>query len=511
MKKPLLLLFGLILSVISVLSQKNLQKINGADKIMLNQLMAKHKKIAPTLKNLSCYDTLRYAEAKEQFLTVSPNYYFLELWKADNEEVAMTYLSSFTNSIHGVEFLARKNSVATPANILVQASIYSVNQSFDPNTLIGSATINISNSTNFQYYTVNFPVPLMVSGNYCVVIKPVTTNGIIDIVVNDVAVTANDEMFCRFKSDYYASSGGLWIAIPSFSEFVIQPANFEPLVAPIVSYPLSTQISANEQIICENESLTLNSQISPNGIYGNRFYNWYSFLSHFNIGTIDSTLQWETPGSTIANTIYGTQTNVQYNSAAQFNTTLVNDFGFYSSCLDQDTMIITINEPNTNAGDDLIICEGESVTLTASGANSYSWNNNVTNGVPFNPTFSSQFIVEGQSQYGCVRNDTLQVTVNPITNSVINAINMDSLEINGTTYYESGTYYQTLTNLNGCDSLITINLTINHTGIETLNLSSHKSPLYYLDLNGKVISPRKNIMMFAIMEDGTVIRVFEID
>jgi hypothetical protein len=351
----------------------------------------------------------------------------------------------------------------------------------------------------------------MVSGNYCVVIKPVTTNGIIDIVVNDVAVTANDEMFCRFKSDYYASSGGLWIAIPSFSEFVIQPANFEPLVAPIVSYPLSTQISANEQIICENESLTLNSQISPNGIYGNRFYNWYSFLSHFNIGTIDSTLQWETPGSTIANTIYGTQTNVQYNSAAQFNTTLVNDFGFYSSCLDQDTMIITINEPNTNAGDDLIICEGESVTLTASGANSYSWNNNVTNGVPFNPTFSSQFIVEGQSQYGCVRNDTLQVTVNPITNSVINAINMDSLEINGTTYYESGTYYQTLTNLNGCDSLITINLTINHTGIETLNLSSHKSPLYYLDLNGKVISPRKNIMMFAIMEDGTVIRVFEID
>ena len=510
MKKTLTLLFGLTFSFASVFSQKNLQKINGADKLMLNQLMAKHKK-TPTSKNLSCFDTLRYAETKEQSLSVSPNYYFLELWRADNEEISMTYLSSFTNSIHGIEFLARKNSGATPTNIVVQASIYSVNQSFDPSTLIGSATINISNSSNFQYYTVNFPVPLTVSGNYSVVIRPVTTNGIIDIVVNDVAVTAYDEMFSRFKSDYYASSGGQWIAIPSFSEFVFQPANFEPLVAPIVSYPLGTQISANEQIICKNETLTLNSQISPNGIYGNRFYNWYSFISHFNTGTIDSTLQWQTPGSTISNTTYGTQTNVQYNSVAQFNVTLVNDFGFNSICLDQDTMIITINEPNINAGNDVIICEGESVTLNASGANSYSWNNNITNGVPFNPTISGQYIVEGQSQYGCVKNDTIQVTVNPITNSVINAVNMDSLSINGTTYYESGIFYQTLTNINGCDSVITINLTISHTGIETLHLSSNKTPLYYLDLNGRVISPRKNTVMFAVLENGEVIRVFEIE
>jgi hypothetical protein len=354
-------------------------------------------------------------------------------------------------------------------------------------------------------------VPLTVSGNYCVVIKPITTNGIIDLVVNDVAVTSNDEMFSRFKSDYYASSGGQWIAIPSFSEFVVQPANFEPLVAPIVSYPLGTQITASEQIICKNETLVLNSQITPNGIYGNRFYNWYSFLSHFNNSTIDSTLNWQTPASTINNSSYGIQTSVQYNNVALFNVTLNNDFGFYSSCLDQDTIIITINEPNTTAGNDVVICEGESITLTGSGANNYTWNNNVSNGVPFNPTTSGQFIVAGQSQYGCVKNDTLNVTVNPITNSVINAINLDSLDINGTTYYESGTYYQTLTNINGCDSVITINLTINHTGIETLILSNKKTPLYYLDLNGKVISPRKNTVMFAVFEDGEVIRVYEME
>ena len=510
MKKTLLLFVGLTLYLNPIFAQKTMQKIEGIEGVQLKSMLAKHKK-GTQLKNLNCFDTLRYAEAKEEFLATNPTYYFLELYKSDNEEMSMAYLSNFTNSIHGVEFLARNNSSSTPTNIVVQASIYAANQTFEPSTLIGSATINISNTTNFQYHIINFPVPLTVSGNYCVVIKPITTNGIIDLLVNDIAVTPYDEMFSRFKSDYYASSGGQWIAIPSFSEFVVQPANFEPLVAPIVSYPLGTQITASEQIICKNETLVLNSQITPNGIYGNRFYNWHSFLSHFDNGTIDSTLNWQTPASTINNSSYGIQTSVQYNNIALFNVTLNNKFGFESSCLDQDTMIITINEPNTNAGNDVVICEGESVTLTGSGANNYTWNNNVSDGVPFNPTTSGQFITAGQSQYGCIKNDTLNVTVNPITNSVINAINLDSLDINGTTYYESGTYYQTLTNINGCDSVITINLTINHTGIETLLLSSKKTPLYYLDLNGKVISPRKNTVMFAVFEDGEVIRVYEME
>jgi hypothetical protein len=338
MKKLLLFIaFGSLFG--SIVAQSRIHLIEN-NPTLINHIKPKKKQ---TLKNITCQDTLRYAEAKEEFLSANPTYYSMELWNADNEEISLAYTASFTHSIYGLEILAKRNLSSVPTSVVLQASIYSANQSFEPTTLIGLATFTISIASNFYYYTVNFPNPLVVNGNYCVVIKPITPNSIVDLYINDVAVSSYDETFCKFKSDFYASSSGNWISIPNIIEFGTQ--NFEPLIAPIVSYPLQTQITANEQIICKGENFALNAQINPNGIYGNRFYNWYSFLSHFNPGTIDSTLNWQTPNSTISINSYGTQTNVQYNTVAQHNVTLLNNFGLYSTCLDQDTVIITINEP----------------------------------------------------------------------------------------------------------------------------------------------------------------------
>jgi hypothetical protein len=503
--KKLFLNIAIFATFLGANAQSRLHKIES--NLTLHSVNAKNKN---QLKNMNCQDTLRYGLTKEEILSANPTYFFLDLRRADNDEMSLAFLSNFTNSIHGVEIYARRNSTSQAQNVVVQASIYSANQSFEPSALIGSATLNITNSANFQYYTFNFPVPLTVNGNYCVVIKPITTNGIIDLTVNDAAVSSHDELFCRFKSDGFASSSGQWISIPSFVEFGPTPANFEPLVAPIVSYPLQTQITANEQIICKGENLALNAQINPNGIYGNRFYNWYSFLSHFNPGTIDSTLNWQTPNSTISINSYGTQTNVQYNTVAQHNVTLLNNFGLYSTCLDQDTLIVTINQPNTSAGNDTAICAGESVSLSGSGANSYTWNNNIQNGVAFTPTSTNTYIVTGQSVYGCTKSDTAIVVVNPLSTGTITESHLDSVVINGITYFESGTYQQILTNVNGCDSTLTINLTMSHTGINDHTIGSGKI-LYYFDLNGKVIPKRKNTFMFAVYQDGEIKRVFEME
>jgi hypothetical protein len=504
--KKLLFTISIYVCAIGVNAQNRLHHIEG--NLTLNPVNAKKK---TQTKNLNCQDTLRYALNKEEILSANPTYYFLELHRADNDEISLAFLSNFTNSIHGVEILARRNSISQAQNVVVQASIYSANQSFEPASLIGSATLNITNSANFQYYTFNFPVPLTVNANYCVVIKPITTNGIIDLIINDAAVSSYDELFCRFKSDAFASSSGQWISIPSFVEFGPTPANFEPLVSPIVSYPLATQITANEQIICKQENLVLNAQINPNGIYGNRFYNWYSFLSHFNPGTIDSTLNWQTPNSTISINSYGTQTSVQYNSVTQHNVSLINNFGFYGNCTDQDTVIITINEPATSAGNDITLCDGETVTLNGAGANTYTWNNGISNGIAFTPSNSGTYVVTGTSTYGCSKNDTLEITVNAIDNVTITETHLDSVTINNTTYYETGLYTQTLTNANGCDSIITINLTINHTGINNMLQLNDKKPLYFIDLNGKIITPRKNTFMLAVFEDGEIVRVFEME
>ena len=85
------------------------------------------------------------------------------------------------------------------------------------------------------------------------------------------------------------------------------------------------------------------------------------------------------------------------------------------SCTATDNVLVTVNPlPIVNGGSDQTVCENTSVTLTATGANNYSWNNGVTNGVAFIPTVGSvSYVVTGTSAFNCNNTDTVVVTVNP--------------------------------------------------------------------------------------------------
>lgn len=80
--------------------------------------------------------------------------------------------------------------------------------------------------------------------------------------------------------------------------------------------------------------------------------------------------------------------------------------------------------------------------------------------------------------------------------------------VNGQTYTQSGTYTDTLVNAAGCDSIVTLNLTMSYTGIEEINPNSSKKLLRITDLSGKETPFRKNTVLLFVYEDGTVERVF---
>ena len=83
--------------------------------------------------------------------------------------------------------------------------------------------------------------------------------------------------------------------------------------------------------------------------------------------------------------------------------------------------------------------------------------------------------------------------------------------VNGQTYTQSGNYIDTLTNAVGCDSIVTLNLTMSYTSIEELSPSIDKKLIKITDLNGKEVPFRKNVVLLFIYDDGTVERVFEVD
>jgi len=99
----------------------------------------------------------------------------------------------------------------------------------------------------------------------------------------------------------------------------------------------------------------------------------------------------------------------------------------------------------------------------------------------------------------------------PITSTLYQtALDSFTWPLNGQTYTQSGTYTQTLTAANGCDSTITLILTLNFTGLNELSQYAKKL-VKITDLNGKIIPRRKNTLMLFIYVDGTVERVVEME
>jgi gliding motility-associated-like protein len=85
-------------------------------------------------------------------------------------------------------------------------------------------------------------------------------------------------------------------------------------------------------------------------------------------------------------------------------------------CISNDQVLVTINPiPTVSAGLDLIICSGQTAVLTGNGANTYSWDNNVTNGVVFTPSPAiTTYTVTGTTTEGCSSTDQMTLQVIPI-------------------------------------------------------------------------------------------------
>jgi len=127
-------------------------------------------------------------------------------------------------------------------------------------------------------------------------------------------------------------------------------------------------------------------------------------------------------------------------------------------------------------GNDTAFCAGNNLTLNASvGASSYQWINGV--GFPYN---QQTFTVSSTGTYyvvttlgACTTSDTINVTVHPIvTTNLTNEVvcQGDSALIFGTYQTVAGNYYDTLVASTGCDSILVKQLIVNP--IYNVNLGS---------------------------------------
>ena len=139
------------------------------------------------------------------------------------------------------------------------------------------------------------------------------------------------------------------------------------------------------------------------------------------------------------------------------------------------TFTITVNPtPLIFAGNNQSICSGDLVTLSALGGTSYTWDNNVINSQPFAPSVSQTYIVIGTDSFGCIGSDTVTVSVSEPSSSsqTQSALDTYTWPLNNQTFTQSGNYSDTLVNAAGCDSIVTLNLTLSYTGLNELTTST---------------------------------------
>ena len=94
----------------------------------------------------------------------------------------------------------------------------------------------------------------------------------------------------------------------------------------------------------------------------------------------------------------------------------VSTYNSTTGCESQQVSVLVAAKPTVAAtATPTAICAGDTVTLVATGADSYSWGGNVTGAtVKMTPAESTSYTVTGETSAGCTNTATVQVTVNPL-------------------------------------------------------------------------------------------------
>lgn len=190
-----------------------------------------------------------------------------------------------------------------------------------------------------------------------------------------------------------------------------------------------------------------------------------------------ATYSWSTSASTASVAVSPTTTTV-------YTVT-----GTSTGCSNTKTVSVAVNTTPTVAVNNATVCTGNAVTLTASGATTYSWNTSATTAsISVSPTTTTLYTVTGTST-GCSNTKTVSVTANTtptvaVSNATICSGNAVTLTASGATTYSwstsattasisvtpTATAVYTVTGTStGCSNTKTVSVAVNTTPTVAVN------------------------------------------
>jgi gliding motility-associated-like protein len=220
----------------------------------------------------------------------------------------------------------------------------------------------------------------------------------------------------------------------------------------VIVNPIPTIIINETPSICVGQSTTLTTTVSVTG----------------------GTYSWQPNGETT--------NQITVSPAATINYSVSYTLNGCTSTPSAATVTVNPNIP-VEAGPNISICQGEQVTLTASGTPNNTWSGGVIDGVSISPNQTTVYYVTGTSANGCITTDSVTITVNnnpiisagnPQTVCIGQQVNLtgsgagfggnyvwDNGIVDGQSFTVNGTltYTVTGTDANGCSGTATVFIT----------------------------------------------------
>ena len=284
-----------------------------------------------------------------------------------------------------------------------------------------------------------------------------------------ISVAAPGAYSCTFTNEYGCTSENS-VTVTSFSNFSIAGN-------PHICSGEATVLNAPAADSClwNNGAQSFSIMVTEPGIYGVTLYH----------GTCEAYAEVEvTPAPLPTPTILGNTTFCQgettpltanggtsyvWSNASTGNSISVNQSGVYTvtatnaeGCSASTNVTVTVNPlPNVNITGNSSFCQGDNTTLTATGASTYAWSNSQTINT-ITVSNAGTYTVTGTDANGCANTDTKTISVNPtynipLTHSICQG---ESYNFHGQNLTTAGTYTHTLQTVNGCDSVLTLTLTV---------------------------------------------------
>ena len=220
-----------------------------------------------------------------------------------------------------------------------------------------------------------------------------------EVIVNVYSMVSanagNDVAICENSSTILTASGGtdyLWSTGETTQSITVSP-NSTTAYTVIVSNAMDSD--TDDVLVTVNPNPTASAGVNVSIFEG------------------ESTMLTASGGGTY---LWSTGETTQSITVSPNSTTTYSVIVLLNDCEDTDSVIVTVNlsEVTANAGGDVSICKGDSITLTASGGTDYLWNTGeTTQSILVNPNATTNYTVLVSNDISS-NTDDVTVQVNPV-------------------------------------------------------------------------------------------------